>query len=210
MNTLGSSSHHKSISVNTPDAIIMLWSGRHQNFPDSIIINTKQGNRNISYAIRHHTSDTQLEWNMFELNSDGSIKYTQQLHDTDMIELWAKGILNAYQDALLAIRNTFIDTLKQDILTKLYLKADSFDPFTHSNPDAQIFNPIKATLQELTIDEQKSLADWFFSVTIGKYIGNNRNAYKIYYLFKWSPFAFRFSELEDARLKEEGYAGFTI
>jgi hypothetical protein len=189
--------------------LTITWTSVSDNFPNSIIIHTQEWGKNISYALRYSAAG-EIKWNMFESDTDGSIKYTQQLHEIDIIKLWVQGIINRYEQAIKEKEIEQIESLKREILKNLYLQAEFYDPFVGSYPDTKILNPIKIALQELTIDEQKSLAEWFFEVTLGKFIGNNRGAYKVYYLFKWSPFAFRFSELEDVRLKKAWYAGFTL
>ncbi|MBX9809070.1 hypothetical protein K2X92_01645, partial [Candidatus Gracilibacteria bacterium] len=174
------------------------------NFSDSIIINTQEGENNISYALRY-SSTGELEGNMFEYSLDGTIKYTQQLHGFDMISLGAHGVISVFQDAFKEKNNGNIESLKTDILRNLYLRTESFDPFVGSYPNSKVLDPIKSALQKLNTEEQIALADWFFEITIGHHISNNRNAYKVYYVFKGTSFSTRFHELETTRLKNAGY-----
>lgn len=174
------------------------------NFSDSIIINTQEWGNNMSYALRY-SSTGELEWNMFEYSSDWSIKHTQQLHGLDIIKLWANGIISAYQAAFKEQNIKNIESLKTDILRNLYLRTESFDPFVWSYPNSKVLDPIKSALQKLNTEEQIALADWFFEITIWHHISNNRNAYKVYYVFKGTSFSTRFHELETTRLKNAGY-----
>ena len=65
-------------------------------------------------------------------------------------------------------------------------------------------------LDGLDNDEQEQLAKEFFDETIGKNILNIPKSYQVYREFKGTAFAKKYAELEDARLKRAGYAGFTL
>ena len=67
-----------------------------------------------------------------------------------------------------------------------------------------------AVKEKLSTLDQEAVAVAYFNATIGEYIGNNRTAYQVYIALKGTPFANKFHELEDARLKEWGSSGFIL
>jgi hypothetical protein len=72
-------------------------------------------------------------------------------------------------------------------------------------------NSVRAAIGALDEQTQEKLGQDFFDNTIGQYIGNNRNAYKVYQrCFKGTALGRKFAGLEDARLKASGYPGFTL
>ena len=71
-------------------------------------------------------------------------------------------------------------------------------------------NSAQEALKNLSSADQEKMATEFFNDTIGRNISNNTNAYKVYMMFKGTSFGQKFKQLEDTRLKEAGYAGFTL
>lgn len=70
-----------------------------------------------------------------------------------------------------------------------------------------LLKKIKSLLDKGNQDE---IAEAYFAKTIGESISNNKSAYPVYLALKGTPFAKKFAELEDARLKTAGYAGFSL
>lgn len=67
-----------------------------------------------------------------------------------------------------------------------------------------------ATIKGFDTQTQEKLAQNFFDNTIGRNISSTANAYKVYMEFTKCDFQEKFRDLEDARLKRAGYAGFTL
>lgn len=66
-------------------------------------------------------------------------------------------------------------------------------------------------IRNLDEQTQEKLGQDFFDNTIGQRIDNNRNAYELYLnCFKGTALGRKFASLEDARLKNAGYGGFTL
>jgi hypothetical protein len=70
------------------------------------------------------------------------------------------------------------------------------------------------TLQEniakLSEGDQQALAEEYFKRTIREDASKNKYAYPVYQALKGTAFAKKFYELEDERLREDGYPGFTL
>jgi hypothetical protein len=73
--------------------------------------------------------------------------------------------------------------------------------------DQEVLSEIKA---KFDTTNQVALAEEYFDKTIGTSISDNKFAYPVYQALKGTDFARRFAELEDARLKAAGYAGFSL
>jgi hypothetical protein len=58
--------------------------------------------------------------------------------------------------------------------------------------------------------DQEALAEEYFKRTIGGDVSKNKFAYPVYQALKGTAFAKKFYELEDERLREDGYPGFTL
>lgn len=85
-----------------------------------------------------------------------------------------------------------------------------------ANAEKAVFNrdpeleTTRAAIGGFDEQTQEKLAEDFFDRTIGQSIANNRGAYQIYMEMPGGAFTKKFHDLEDARLKAAGYAGFSL
>lgn len=189
--------------------IKIMGATRDPDFEGSTIIKTEGvDGRIIGYAIRKN-KEGELEGNEIRYQPDGSIGATYQLHEGDFGKLREQGVLSSYEGALVAEKSKSIDNAKIAMLT-MYMKGETFDPWWNKSPEDSLMNPAQEALKNLSPADQEKMASDFFNDTIGRNISNNKNAYKVYAMFKSTPFGQKFKQLEDTRLKEAGYSGFTL
>lgn len=96
----------------------------------------------------------------------------------------------------------------KSILREAFASIQNSHDGPPSNPGA--LRLLRVQLEKGGELSQQKLAEDFFAETIGKRIDNNLGAYRVYQALKGTPFAERFKELEDKRLKDAGYGGFNL
>lgn len=183
--------------------------GATKDSKGSTIIKTEDAEGRVTgYAIRQK-EDGSLEGNEIKYTPDGKTGAVYQLHEADFAKLKQQGILDSYEGALVAEKSKSVDDAKLAIL-RMYMQGEQFDPAWNKYPEDSLMNSAQEALKNLSSADQEKMATEFFNDTIGRNISNNTNAYKVYMMFKGTSFGQKFKQLEDTRLKEAGYAGFTL
>lgn len=192
---------------NKAEQIIIIGTSKDPNFEGAIIIKIQDTEGHITgYAIRKK-EDGSLEGNKISYTPDWKIGSVYQLYEADFAKLKQQGVLDSYESVLVAEKSKKIDNAKVAML-RMYLQGDKFDSINNIYPEESLMNSVEEALNCLNSTDQEKMATEFFNDTIGERIGNNRNAYKVYFIFKNTAFGQKFQQLEDERLKKAGYVGF--
>jgi hypothetical protein len=181
---------------------------KDSDFEDSIIIKTEKDGQIIGYAIRKN-KDGNLEGNEIRYQPDGSKGPVYQLYESDFNKLRQQGVLDAYEHALTIDGAKKINDAKLAVF-RIYMEGDKIDPSWGKALDANLMDPVKTAFENLSDADQEQVAADFFNETIGQDISNNKHAYHVYRHLKGTAFARKFHQLEDERLKNAGYGGFTL
>jgi hypothetical protein len=182
---------------------------KDSNFEGSTIIKTENAEgRVIGYAIRQK-EDGGLEGNKINYTPEGETGAVYQLYEADFVKLKQQGVLDSYEGALSAEKSKNVDNAKLAMLS-MYMQGEQFDPAWNKYPEDSLIDSAQEALESLSSPDQEKMAIEFFNDTIGRDISNNKNAYKVYMMFKGTAFGQKFKQLEDARLKEAGFSGFTL
>ncbi len=194
---------------NKAEQIRIVGATKDSNFEGSTIIKTEDAEGRVTgYAIRQK-EDGSFEGNEIRYTPDGEVGPVYQLHEADFAKLKQQGVLDSYEGTLVAEKSRNVDDAKLAML-RMYMQGEQFDPAWNKYPEDSLMNSAQEALKNLSSADQEKMATEFFNDTIGRNISNNKNAYKVYMMFKGTSFGQKFQQLEDARLKEAGYAGFTL
>lgn len=180
------------------------------NFPGSLIMKVRKGENTIGYALRDNGRGG-LEGNEIQFTADGKIGATYQLHEKDIEELRAAGVIDYYQAEVerkaKAEEGKLLDEAE---VTLTRIQLDSWiDPFNSYDPkNAKVVDAL-AAVGKLNDAQQEKLAERFFAQAIIKQF-DTKGAYRPYGCLKGTAFSNKFRELEDARLKKAGYGGFIL
>lgn len=179
------------------------------NFEGSIItkVATPEG-RVVGYAIRRN-SQGELEGNSISYLEDGSVGAVQQLYEADFDELRENGVVEKFEEVMEQERGIDIQKGLRSVLD-LFENANSFDPWQNMYPDAEMLEQVQHELDGLSEEEQAELASKFFDSTIGTNPARIKDSYKVYGVLKGTAFGKAFRDIEDARLKSAGGAGFDL
>ncbi len=179
-----------------------------ENFPGAVMVKARDGKK--VYAVREEGG--QIVGNVSGL-LDGSITWTQRMHDDDRAILEGVGIRNILQksrqiklDSFEGLRTEERErALEQKTAQELFRDIDSFAQGRGMRFGSR--EELIGHMREISPVVQQKAAEIFFTKDLYKIV---REGYKAYLALKGTPFATKFQELENARLQAAGYGKFTL
>lgn len=188
-----------------PTVKIIDISSADSNFEWKTLIRVQDGEAVIGYALELD-SNGRIWWNRITYEKwTETIWATYQLHEQDIQELHASGIMKAFFEYSEKLAREKMDSVQVELM-RLFIIWDQYNPFSGTYPNNIDYKELFNTVSTLPQIDQEKLAQEFYSKTIGIYIWNNRNAYSVYWLLKWTVFALEFARLENERLQMAGYS----